>query len=63
MLAAGVDTLVLGCTHYPFVLAAVAYLIVGDGSQSLIRPRQLPDRQDMCYNNMTCRPHRGSRAR
>lgn len=43
MLAAGVDTLVLGCTHYPFIAATIGR-ILGDGVR-LIDPAPAVARQ------------------
>ncbi len=43
MLAAGVDTLVLGCTHYPFIAATISR-ILGDGVR-LIDPAPAVARQ------------------
>ena len=72
--AAGVDTLILGCTHYPLLTGVISY-VMGDGVTLVPAPRRPPRTSTGCWSSTTwsatgrpagagapVRDHRGRRA-
>ncbi len=53
MIARGVDTVVMGCTHYPFVIPLIQQ-IVGPGVQVIDPARRLPARPGGCWKRVAC---------
>ena len=52
--AAGVDTLVLGCTHYPLLTGLLSVVMGAGGDDGVHRPRKPPRRSTGCSPSATC---------
>ena len=56
---AGIDSLVLGCTHYPFVVPAIRRILVRRSRSSIRRPPS-PARSSACCRNAHSRTKRST---